>query len=65
MPCILNAANEIAVEGFLNDKISYLTMSDVLEQAMQKVSFVKSPTVDDCFETDAEAREITKELINN
>lgn len=65
MPCILNAANEIAVEGFLNDKIAYLTMSDLLEKAMQKVSFVKSPSLDDCFETDAEARKITKELINN
>lgn len=64
MPCILNAANEIAVEGFLEDKISYLTMGDVLEQAMQKVSFIESPLLDDYFETDAEARKIATELIN-
>ena len=64
MPCILNAANEIAVEGFLKDKISYLTMSDVLEQAMQKVSFIQSPSLDDYFETDAETRKITTELLN-
>jgi 1-deoxy-D-xylulose-5-phosphate reductoisomerase len=64
VPCILNAANEIVVGGFLEDKISYLTMSDVLEQVMQKVSFVESPSLDDYFKTDAEARKITTELIN-
>lgn len=63
MPCILNAANEIAVEGFLQDKISYLAMSDLLEQSMQKVSFVESPSLSDYFETDAEARKIATELI--
>ena len=64
MPCILNAANEIAVESFLQDKISYLGMSDALEQVMQKVSFIQSPSLDDYFETDVEAREIATEIIN-
>ena len=64
MPCILNAANEIAVEGFLNDKMSYLSMFDILEQTMQKASFVASPSLDDYFETDLEARRIATELIN-
>lgn len=65
MPCILNAANEIAVESFLNDKISYLSMSDILEQAMNKASFIKSPSLNDYLETDTETRKIATELINN
>lgn len=65
MPCILNAANEVAVDGFLKDKVSYLTMSDILEKTMQKVSFVDSPTLDDYLSTDTEARKIATELINN
>ena len=64
MPCILNAANEIAVESFLQDKISYLAMSDLLEQAMQKVSFIETPSLDDYFETDIEARKIATEITN-
>lgn len=64
MPCILNAANEIAVESFLQDKVTYLAMSDVLEQTMQKASFVESPSLDDYFETDEEARKIATEIIN-
>jgi 1-deoxy-D-xylulose-5-phosphate reductoisomerase len=65
MPCILNAANEIAVEKFLEDKVSFLGMSDVLEQTMQKVSFIKSPTLDDYFETDFEARKVAADIISD
>ena len=64
MPCILNAANEIAVESFLQDRISYLSMSDLLEQTMQKVSFIKSPSLEDYFETDHETRKIATDIIN-
>lgn len=64
MPCILNAANEIAVESFLQDKISYLGMSRALEQTMQKVSFIASPTLDNYFETDAETRKVAADIIN-
>lgn len=64
MPCILNAANEVAVEGFLQDKISYLSMSKLIEQTMDKASFIVSPSLDDFFETDIEARNIAKEIIN-
>lgn len=63
MPCILNAANEIAVESFLQDKISYLGMSDALEQTMQKVSFIQSPSLDDYFATDIEARKVATDII--
>lgn len=63
MACILNAANEIAVEAFLHDKVGFLEMSDVIEKTMQKVSFVHTPTYDDYVQTDTEARYIAKEFI--
>lgn len=64
MPCILNAANEIAVEQFLQDRVSFLGMSDVIEQTMQRVSFIEKPTLDDYFATDIEAREVAIDIIN-
>ena len=63
MPCIVNAANEVVVAAFLNDRISFLGMSDVIEKTMQHVLFIKTPTYSDYVETDAEARRIAKELI--
>lgn len=56
MPCIVNAANEVVVEAFLRDEISFLGMSDVIEHTMSKAAFVKTPTYDDYVATDAEAR---------
>ena len=64
MPCILNAANEVAVESFLEDKVSYLAMSDVLEQTMQQATFIETPSLDNYFETDTEARNIATDIIN-
>ena len=64
MPCILNAANEIAVEQFLQDRVSFLGMSDVIEQTMQRASFIEKPTLDDYFATDIEAREVAIDIIN-
>ena len=64
MPCILNAANEIAVEQFLQDRVSFLGMSDVIEQTMQRVSFIEKPSLDDYFATDIEAREVAIDIIN-
>lgn len=63
MPCILNAANEIAVANFLQDKVGFLEMSDILEKTMQKASFVAKPTYEDYVKTDAESRQIAQELI--
>ena len=62
MPCIVNAANEVVNAGFLRDQISFLGMSDVIEQTMQRATFIAKPTLDDYMETDAEARRIAKEL---
>lgn len=64
-PCILNAANEIAVDAFLKDKVSFLQMSDIIEQSMQNVSFIKKPNYDDYVATDAETRVLAQEAIDN
>ncbi|KUK75845.1 MAG: 1-deoxy-D-xylulose 5-phosphate reductoisomerase [Proteiniphilum acetatigenes] len=63
MPCILNAANEVAVELFLKERIGYTEMSHLIAQTMQKASFVQSPTLDDYLETDTEARAILSDLV--
>ena len=63
MPCIVNAANEVAVNAFLNDKIGFLDMSRLIEQTMGRVSFVSSPAYDDYVATDAEARRMAAELL--
>ncbi len=57
--CILNAANEVVVEAFLQEKIGFLQMSDLIEDTMQKCTFVAQPTLEDYIATDAEARRIT------
>lgn len=62
MPCILNAANEVVVESFLNKKIKFLQMPEIIERAMQKVKFIEKPTLDDLIATNAETRRITKLL---
>ena len=63
MPCIVNAANEVVVAAFLQDKISFLGMSDVIEKTMARVSFIQKPTYDDYVATDAEARRIAMETL--
>jgi len=60
MPCILNAANEIVVAGFLEDKISFPAMSEIIERTMEEVPFIASPDLDDYVQTDAEARRKAK-----
>ncbi|MCD7915780.1 MAG: 1-deoxy-D-xylulose-5-phosphate reductoisomerase [Tannerellaceae bacterium] len=63
MPCILNAANEVVVAAFLQDRIGFLQMSDVIEATMQKATFLTTPTYEDYATTDKEAREIAEKLI--
>ena len=65
MPCIVNAANEVVVAAFLNDRISFLGMSDVIEEAMARVPFIQNPDYADYVETDAETRRIAAELVIN
>lgn len=64
MPCILNAANEIAVYAFLRNRIGFLDMTTVVEQTMQKIAFIEKPTLEEYFETDGEARNFAASLIN-
>lgn len=63
-PCILNASNEIAVSSFLKGKIGFTKMSDLVEQSLQKVSFIKTPDLDAYFESDKEARRYALEIID-
>ena len=62
-PCVLNAANEIAVEAFLNDKIGFLNMSDLIDNCLEKITFVKNPTIEDYIETDRETRILAKKIL--
>ena len=56
MPCVLNAANEVVVAEFLRDRIGFLEMSDVVEQCMKKIAFIKEPSYEDYVHTDKETR---------
>jgi len=62
-PCILNAANEIAVEAFLKEEIGFLEMSDLVANCLNTVSIIKKPTLEDYFACDAETRAKAKEFI--
>ena len=61
MPAVLNAANEVAVQAFLEDKIGFLQMSDVVGNTMEKITFMKSPTYEDYIACDKEARVLAKQ----
>lgn len=62
-PCVLNAANEIVVEAFINNKVGFLQMSDLIEQAILNVNFIENPSLEELVETDKETRIYTqKEL---
>ena len=63
MPCIINAANEIAVKGFLNNNIGFLAMSDIVETCMQKIAYKAQPQLDDYLNTDKETRIFAQNLI--
>ncbi len=63
MACIVNATNEVVVSAFLHDRISFLQMSEVIEQTMGKVTFIQTPSYEDYVATDAEARRVALDLI--
>ena len=65
MPCIVNAANEIVNEGFRKGACSFLAMGDIIEKAMQTVAFDSNPDYDVYVQTDAEARRVALEIMNN
>lgn len=63
MPCILNAANEVAVAAFLQGQISFVKMPDLIEKTMEKVSFVACPSLEDYIETDRLSRNVAQEMV--
>ena len=63
LACILNAANEIAVEAFLNDKIKFLEIAEINQKCMEEMAFIKTPTYDDYVATNAKTRAFALSLI--
>ena len=60
LPCIMNAANEVAVQRFIEGKLTFLQIADFVEEQMEKAPFIAQPTLDDLFQTDAEVRNSNK-----
>jgi 1-deoxy-D-xylulose-5-phosphate reductoisomerase len=63
LPCVMNAANEIAVYAFLKNRIGFLDMTELIERTMQHVSFIEKPALEEYFESDAEARNFAADVI--
>ncbi len=64
LPCVMNAANEIAVYGFMKNRLGFLDMTEVIEKTMEKIPFIPQPALDQYLECDADAREFSASLIN-
>jgi len=65
MPCVINAANEVVVAEFLNNRLGFLQMSDVIEKCMSEMAFVGEPTLEDYVETDRQTRVYAQDLVTN
>jgi 1-deoxy-D-xylulose-5-phosphate reductoisomerase len=63
MPCILNAANEIAVEKFLNDKIRFIDMPDLIADCLAKTHYIPHPTLEDYIQTDQATRQLAQDWV--
>jgi 1-deoxy-D-xylulose-5-phosphate reductoisomerase len=63
MPCVLNAANEIAVDYFLRDKVKFLQMSDMIAHCLAKMPYLANPNYEDYVQTDSETRRLAREII--
>lgn len=64
LPCVLNAANEIAVAEFLSDRISFIEISDVVEKCLSKINYIEAPNLENLILTDRETRILANEFIN-
>ena len=64
-PCILNAANEIAVAAFLNRQIGFLEMSDLIEETLNQANFLARPQLEDYIESDRQARELSETILTS
>ena len=63
LPCIMNAANEIAVFAFLRNRINFLDMTNVIEKTMENIPFIAQPSLEEYFESDGEARNFAADII--
>ncbi|MBR1525751.1 MAG: 1-deoxy-D-xylulose-5-phosphate reductoisomerase [Prevotella sp.] len=63
IPCIMNAANEIVNKAFLEDRCRFLRMSEIIEQAMDTCTYIKTPTYNELIASDREARRVAEELL--
>jgi 1-deoxy-D-xylulose-5-phosphate reductoisomerase len=63
LPCVMNAANELAVYAFLRNRIGFLDMTDVIEKTMNKIPFIEKPTLEEYFESDGEARNFAADIM--
>lgn len=63
LPCVMNAANEIAVYAFLKNRVGFLEMTDVIEKVMDKVPYISKPTLTECLDSDAAARTLAADII--
>ena len=64
MPAVLNASDEVAVSAFLNDKIGFVDVFNIVEQVVMQYKNIKNPTLDDILYADAHARALTNEIIS-
>jgi 1-deoxy-D-xylulose-5-phosphate reductoisomerase len=64
LACILNAANEVAVEAFLNDKIKFLDIADINQKCMEAIPFIKNPSYEDYVKTNDETRVFAEKLVH-
>lgn len=65
MPCVLNAANEVAVAAFLQDQIDFLDIPVLIESCMQRMDYIANPSPEDYFATDRQTREYAKEALKH
>ncbi len=63
-PCIMNAANEVAVAAFLRDQIKFTDIPSVIERTIEKSNYIAKPTIEEIFESDKEGRIFAKEFVN-
>ncbi len=65
IPCVLNAANEVVVQAFLDKKIGFVQMPEIIEKCIKKADFVSRPNIDDYIETNLETRKLARNIMNN
>lgn len=65
VPCVMNAANEVVVAAFLEDKIGFLEMSEVIERCMDEIPFVEKPELEDYIQSDKQARTVAQRIIES